>query len=105
MDVIKNVSVLTTIPESSIRKLIEKAEWVICDDIVNSDKNESLIFSIGIGDIKITNNDEQLIYQFIPNKQFETIVRDAYIDNINPLKTNLEKLLVSKILNTYKDIF
>lgn len=105
MDVIKNVSVLTTIPESSIRKLIEKAEWTICDSIVNSDKNESLSFSVGIGDIKITANDDQIIYQFIPNKQFESMVRDAYIDNVNPLKINLEKLLVSKIVNTYKDIF
>ena len=105
MDVIKNISVLTTIPESSIRKLIEKAEWSICDSIVNSDKNEVLTFSIGIGDIKIINNDEQLIYQFIPSKQFENMIREAYIDNINPLKINLEKLLVSKILNTYKDIF
>lgn len=105
MDIIKNVSILTTVPEASIRKLFEKAEWSICDAVSSNPGCPNFTFSIGFGDIQIINLDEQIVYKFIPSKKFEAAVRSGIVDGINPLKKTLETTLVNKILNTYKDIF
>lgn len=106
IDIIDNVSKLTTIPKDYLDKLIQKVIWCICDAIYESilNKQDVTEMDIGIGTLYILNNDKGIKFKYIPNKQVEEAVKDTIVDQENPVQLILEKRLVSKIVNTYKDI-
>lgn len=105
-NLIEDLSTLTTIPQEALNKLITKAIWCICDTIQESKLQNSTTtkINIGLGNLIIIDEDEQIKYKFIPNTELEDGVRDTLIEGKNPLSLTLEKTLVSKILKTYKDI-
>ena len=78
----------------------------MCDAIYESILNKQDIteMDIGIGTLYILNNDQGIKFKYIPNKQVEEAVKDTIVDQENPVQLILEKRLVSKIVNTYKDI-
>ena len=105
-NIIEDISKLTTIPVDTLDKLVEKANWCICDcvkqDLLDNQKISEL--DIGIGKLFIKNEDELLKYKFVPSDVLVQSLIDTCINKENPLELTLEKKLVNKILNTYKDI-
>lgn len=105
--IIKDVSILTTIPEELLNKLIDKGMWCICHNIEESlleNNGEPVIADIGIGKLLIKNDEEQVKYKFIPDTKLEEYINKTILENKNPLKLTLEKTLGDKINNTYKTI-
>lgn len=105
-DSLEDLSTLTTIPKDTIVNLFKKLNLCICDELQDSSlKNEEINkINIGIGYLFISNADDQIRYKFIPNEDLENSIKETLIEGKNPLQRILEKNLVAKILNTYKDI-
>ncbi len=107
IDLINDISKLTTIREDDLNKLVNKAIWCICNAINESELNHDNIteINIGIGKLIITSEDDMIKYNFIPSKKLEKYLIKTITENKNPLKLMLEKTLCSRITNAYKDIF
>lgn len=106
VNLLEDVSKLTTIPKEALDKLSSKFIWCLGDSIQEMllKHNNMLKADIGIGNIIIINEDELIKYKFIPKEELEDAVRELIVNNRNPLKYNLDKTLANKIINTYKDI-
>lgn len=106
IDIVENVSKLTTIPKQSLDKLNEKVVWCICDgfeqDVLDNKKYSEL--DLGIGILYISNTEDDIKYKFKPSELLENNIRATAVEGKNPLVVNLEKRLADKIVNTYKDI-
>lgn len=105
-NIIEDVAALTTIPKLSLEKLCEKVEWSICDSLIeeNMKGNNPATIDIGFGKLIIADLDNCVKYKFIPNSRFDDNVKAALDEHKNNIPDRLEKKLVYKIINTYKDL-
>lgn len=105
-NMIEDISKLTTIQKEYLDSLVAKSEWCICSYIENTILNKESItkIDIGIGSLSILVEDNTIKYKFIPSKELENAIRTTVIDDKNPLKFKLEKTLVDKITNIYKEL-
>lgn len=104
VNMIENLSILTTIPDKYLTKLFDKTYYVISDAVVETallDKEITEI-DIGIGILLISANKSEIKYKFIPNKKLEQSIKSAVINKRNILANTLESNIVDKITNTYK---
>lgn len=105
MNLIKELSILTTIPEGSLSKLLNKTELCLCDNIYEQYQSSNLIsVDIGIGELSIGVIDDVIKYKFIPSIQFNNSVKET-LKGTSPLKQEIDNKLKNKICNTYKDLF
>lgn len=105
-NIVKDLSTLTTIEEENLNKLVEKELWCICsyvEEMINSKENFCDI-DLGIGTLTISIMDNQLKFKFIPSQTLEQGVRDTIVNEKSPLRLSLEKSLVNKISNIYKEL-
>jgi len=105
-NIVKDISTLTTIKEDYLNSLVAKSEWCICSYVEETIlKKENITkVDIGIGSLSILVEDNTIKYKFIPSKELEEAIRTTVIDDKNPLKFKLEKVLVDKITNVYKEL-
>lgn len=105
-NVIKDVGILTTIPELNLKKLVNIVVKIISHDIVECIKNGKSICSedIGIGIIHIDIEQEDLKFKFTPSQQLQTTIRNSIESNDSELVIELENILKEKIVNTYKSL-
>ena len=106
VDIIEDVSKITTISHDVLNKLIDKGVWCICNSVYESKLTDSPLteLDIGIGTLYISNESDSIKYKFIPSSALETAVRDTIIENKNVLQLTLEKTLANKVIRTYKTI-
>ena len=104
---IKDLSVLTTIPENSLKQLFEKAEWCISDSLLESTLKgeEFLSLDIGIGKLYIKVEDDTIKYRFKPSASLTKQIKQTLKNKKSSLESTLDATVVSRILNTYKDLF
>lgn len=105
VDILEDVSILTTIPKKVLAKLIEKVQFAISDGVLEgvlAGKN-IVDINIGIGTIYIQILENSIKYKFIPNETMEENVKHAIVNKENKLEKVLEDTLVEKIVNVYKD--
>lgn len=102
---IEDLSTLTTIPVAALLKLNNKINYCICEDVVDSQlKGENLTqVDIGIGELQIYVEGEDLKYRFIPSKDLDTGVKTSILEKKSPLMERAEDLLVKRVIKTYKD--
>ena len=105
-DLTKDISILTTIKEDYLDNLIKKSEWCICSYVEETIlKKENITkIDIGIGSLSILVEDNSIKYKFIPSEELENSIRTTIINDKNPLKLKLEKVLVDRITNVYKEL-
>lgn len=100
------VSKLTTIPEKNLIRLQDIYELVVCDAVEDSllkgDAIATINLSIGNLDVRFDNN--ELRFRFKPSAKFEEELIDTIINKRNGLTHEIEKSLVNKITQTYKDL-
>lgn len=106
VNIIKDLSTLTTIDENTFSKLVQKVEWCINDAVESSilSKDTILNLDIGIG-ILIIKFDDTIKYKFIPSTSLEKSIINTITNERNDLKNNLETSLVNKLQNVYKNFF
>lgn len=103
---IDDLSILTTIPDKALNKLVNKSYYCINEAVLDTlleDKNLVEI-DIGLGILYIQILDNSIKYKFIPSNELEKNVKNTVINNKNNLQNVLENNLVTKIVNAYKDL-
>lgn len=103
---IEDISKLTTIPEKTLLKLVEKSYYCISDSVEETilEQKNIVRIDISIGELLIELNSDNIRYKFIPNKELEEVVKETVINRQNLLHDTLETTLVTKITNTYKEL-
>lgn len=105
-NLIEDISQISTINEIYLSKLIDMSVWDISNCTEESIlKNTPLTeINIGIGTLLILIEDNNIKYKFIPSKKLDKAIKDTVLDRKNPLILKLEKSLIEKISNIYKDL-
>lgn len=106
-DALKNLNTITTIPTQTIRKLFDKLSWVSCEaveeSVLSGDNFAEIDIGIGVVIIQIT--DDEILYKFVPNRSFESNIRETVVNKKNPMVDILEKTFAERFIKTYKDLF
>ena len=104
-DLCKDLSSLTTLPESSLHKIIDKTLLCISNDVYEQVLQEENLCTvdIGIGTLTLKIEDNAVRYKFIPSVKLEDMIRKIIVQKINPLAETTENVLSARILDTYKD--
>ena len=107
INVIKDVSTLSTIPEKDIVKFLKKFVYVICDGVEESKLKGDTVsaFDLGIGVLYIKHEpNSEIEYKFIPCKYMDKGIKATVNENKNPFTEDLNNSLVKKFTNAYKDL-
>lgn len=106
-NLLKDISTLSTINESSLQKLLNFANFCICDAVeettLTPDTNITVI-DLGIGILSILVDDNVIKYKFTPSDKLEESIRNVVTGDKNLFVAKAEKTLVSKITNVYKEL-
>ena len=104
--IIEKESILTTIPEKSLKRLVDIQEYIINDIVEDTmlQGETSASIDIGLGTLMIKFEDNTLRFKFVPSAKFEESLIETIVNKKNILKLTLEKNLVDKIMHVYKDL-
>ena len=103
-NIIKDVSVLTTIPESSLSKIFDRVEDAVIHGVLELDNDNIYEADIGIGSLKVYFNGTDTEFDFEPSNRFKDKLKHAHEDREDALIKSAEQRLIYKIVNTYKDL-
>jgi hypothetical protein len=106
VDLIYDISLLTSVPYKTLKNLCDKGNECICHSILENVKesNVETAIDIGIGQLTVVVDGDEIHYKFKPSAKLEEMLIDTISNDNDPLVTHIEQSLVSRILNTYKDL-
>ena len=106
INLIEDMSILTTIPKSAIIKLMDKESYIITNGIENNlISGESITeVDLGIGVLSILTEGNQIKYRFVPSNHLEKAIKKTVKNKKSPLTDKLEKTLVKKLTDVYKEL-
>lgn len=106
IDILDDVSTLTTITYSALNKIMDKVALCISSSVYESTiKGENYTaMDIGIGSLCVKIVDGEILYKFVPSHRLNNMIKDVVNDKENPLINALENTLSEKILKTYKEL-
>ena len=111
MELETKISTLTTIPEKSLRHVHRFLNLVHSNDIVtqiikhNAEHSDDPVeIDLFEGKLYISIIDDNIRYKFIPNDEFNELVRDSYINKRSKLVEEASVSLKRTLSNTYNDI-
>ena len=107
MDIVQDISTLTTVQKSSIDRLCIQAIKCVCYCICEAlSKNEKdLCLDIGIGSLFINIGEDSVKYRFEPSMFMDNSIIDSVLSGKNPVIEDIESSLLNKVNTTYKDLF
>lgn len=105
-NIIKDVSILSTIPEKTIEKFFQKFIYCICEQVKEDvlDGKEISELDIGLGTLYIKYIGDEIRFKFVPSNYLETSVSNTVKNKLNLLENNLKDALVKKFVEVYKDL-
>jgi len=107
VDIKNDISKLLSIDKLYVDRLFNKVIWCLSDytekAIKSGEKNIDVDF--GFGTISINLEEDCLRYRFKPSKELEKVLINTISNDQNELDLVLEKNLVQKLTNLYKDMF
>lgn len=108
IDVVKDMSTLTTIPEKTLHKFYRKMAFCICEGVEESilAGDESITcFDIGIGILYVKHdNPGNIKYHFEPNDFLNKAMSQTVLSGENILEDTLNDALSKKFMEVYKDL-
>lgn len=106
VDILSDLSTLTTLPRTTLDSLIEKECSCICHAVLESELSSEKIteVNIGIGKLQLSHFEDQLEYRFQPSKWFEKRLIETINNKKSPLAMDIEKALGDKLANVYKEL-
>ena len=105
--ILTDVSTLTNLPQSILKKLCYTTEVVIGETVyansISEEPSNNLTINIGIGDIMInTQNKNEITYSFIPSIKLEEIINESLTES--PLKKRVIAHLNNVVEKTFKEL-
>ena len=106
IDIINDISILTSISKLSLENLSNKAIECIAHGVQETlNQNDNIIeVNLDFGKLYIKLEGSEIKYKFIPAKKLENAVRYACDTKESPLILQAEKKLRERIESTYKDL-
>lgn len=110
INLIEDVSTLTTIPTKTLNQLLDKFIYCIVDAVNESDIQDKDVTEIDLyfGNLIIQHTmvegKHQLKYKFTPASKLNKQFVELFEKKLNSLDVALEKSLANKITYTYKDM-
>lgn len=106
INILEDISTLTSINKKALDKLSNVAIYCINDAVVESliTDNDTVKVDIGIGELWLRLENDQVKYKFIPSAKFEESIVNTITNKSNLLEISIENSLKEKITNTYKDL-
>lgn len=104
---IKDVSTLTTIQETTLKRLSNKVQVCLCDYIEEAlkDNIDEIEIDVEIGKLIIHLSQSTIKYRFVPNHNLSNAISDTIYGERSELVDILESSLVDKVENVYKSFF
>lgn len=103
-DVLKDLSVITTVPKVALDELIDKEILCICHNICECKDEDSIEVDIGLGTLCLKKTDDNIKFRFTPNLKFANAVKSSVNTGCSPLISMVESTLKDRLENTYKDL-
>lgn len=105
-NIVNELSVLTTIPEKTLNKMLQKALYCICEDIYEDTLGEKELTAIdtGLGILYFKFVEDELKCKFVPNDTLKNAATDVYKRKLNLMDNTLNNSLVKKFTDVYKDL-
>ena len=103
---IKCMSTLTNLPVSFLTEIYKLNMLVISNELhtqMISDTPDKRLSLATYGEVRLHQENNNLIYKFIPSDEFNSVVRQTIISNKDMLETKMEDKLVSKLYANYSD--
>lgn len=106
MNLNNELSILTQVPVNILDKLSNTSKKCILHNIHQCclEGNDCLEVDIVYGKILFYIDDENIVYRFIPSKDFEKSIINTIESQEDPLILDIEQSLKKKILNVYKEL-
>lgn len=106
-DLLDDISSLTTIQKISLDRLVIQANKCICHNVQEAivDKSSGVCINIGIGNIFIYINNDEIKYRFEPSSKLESGIADTVLTGKSPIIEDIEQSLISKVNTVYKELF
>ena len=103
----KDLSVLTSVSESTFSKLEEKIIWCISDAVEDATINDldHVDIDLGFGVLTIKIDDDTVKYLFKPSNKLEKSIVNTIVNERNDLSLNIENYLASRLTDVYKTLF
>lgn len=106
MDIIDDVSKLTTIPRSNITELFDYFSLAMCHQLLEAKREEkdTVSMNIGTGILTIKLDDYSLKMKFTPSKKLSSMMENTLKTSESPLVKVSETKLRDKFLSVYKEL-
>lgn len=107
ISLVDDLSLLTSIKKYNLEELVNKCNMVISHAVVESIKQQETVtgIDIGIGILRVTNQEDELKFKFIPSAKLENTLIHTYNSKDSSLVAAVDAELGSRIQKTYKDLF
>lgn len=105
MDLIDKLSSLTTIPKLHLNKFKTSLLKIYSNDVYTKSMDNNIVeLELFEGTLLITLEDDCVKYKFIPNEDFDKLIKDSLLHKEDKLVIAALDRLKSAFINTYKDI-
>ena len=105
-NIIDDLSLLTTIPEKTITKLLKKEIYCICEAIEEDvlEGKDLSILNLGFGVLYIKHTENEVKYKFVPTNELQKAITNTIVNKKNILEDVLNASLAAKFMEVYKDL-
>ena len=93
INLVKDVSDLTSIPEKIISKLVSTAIYAINDGLSELEDEDYLDVDLGLGVLSIKLEGDTLSYHFTPSEELTSTNKETILNGQNLLENKLERTL------------
>lgn len=107
MELEENISVLSTIPKSALKKVHHYADLVHSHDIVTQiiEKKDVIDLDLFEGKLYIKiDEDDSICYKFVPSESFNELVKTSIVSKKSELITQASDRLKAVLTKTFKDM-
>ena len=107
IDIKEDLSKLVTIDKLYIDRIFNKINWCISDYVEKAiAEGDNLVeVDLGFGTLSILIENDNVRYRFKPSPTLEKSLVNTIINEQNELDLVVEKNLVQKLVNIYKEMF
>ena len=107
MNIVKDLSTVTTISPASTQKILSKFQDCLCYAIQEAlaDKETEIELDLYVGKLMIEIIEDEIQYKFVPSYSFEKDVFDTVSTGVCPMFSKVENSIQGKIMNAYKELY
>ena len=101
-----DIAILTNVSKTNIEEIVKLIEKNIAHSVIEQKlSNEFDYIDVGIGSLKISVDNNELRYSFIPSESLNNRIINSIKSNKSPIIEDLDKSVIHRIKKAYKELF